>query len=204
MKSTIAASGTGKNRAVGNAAAGFLQQSAGFSLVEISIVMLFALAVAGYATVNITGILPGINANHSMGQLVDQLRNARELAVAQRRNMEVLFQNDNEIQLVRRDVPGGTTVLGTSTLEHGFEFRLFEELPDTPDLFGNSEAIDFNGASAIVFLSDGTLVDEAGNPLTGSVFLGIADNPETARAVTILGATGRVRSYRWNGTSWIP
>jgi Tfp pilus assembly protein FimT len=203
MKSTVAAPGIGTSRGAGNTSAIFLQQSAGFSLVELSIVMLFTLALAGFAALNITGILPAINANHSMSQVVDQLRNARELAVAQRRNIEVLFQNGNEIQLVRNDVPGGTTDMGMSTLEHGFEFCLFDEIPDTPDSFGNSEAIDFNGAGSMTFLSDGTLVDEAGNPLTGSVFLGVEDHPETARAVTILGATGRIRSYRWNGTSWI-
>jgi hypothetical protein len=30
----------------------------------------------------------------------------------------------------------------------------------------------------------------------------LPDHPETARAVTILGATGRVRGYRWTGTNW--
>lgn len=181
----------------------FLQQNAGFSLVEITVVLMLACIVAGFAVMNIGGMMPAINANHSMQQVVAQLRNGRELAVAQRRNIQVIFQNDNQIQLVRNDIPSGTTVLETDTLEHDFRFILFDEIPDSPDLFGNSAAADFNGAATLTFLSDGTFVDEAGNPLSGSIFLGVEGQPETARAVTILGATGRIRSYRWTGTSWI-
>jgi hypothetical protein len=43
------------------------------------------------------------------------------------------------------------------------------------------------------------------NTLNASLFIGLpanTNNTETARAVTILGATGRVRSYTWSGTQW--
>jgi hypothetical protein len=40
------------------------------------------------------------------------------------------------------------------------------------------------------------------NPVNASLFLGITGKTATARAVTIFGATGRVRSYYWTGTSW--
>jgi hypothetical protein len=39
-------------------------------------------------------------------------------------------------------------------------------------------------------------------PVNGTVFVGVPGLPYTARAVTILGATGRIRSYHWNGTTW--
>jgi len=61
----------------------------------------------------------------------------------------------------------------------------------------------FRGSTLLMFLSDGTFVDAQGNPLNGSVFLGLNNHPETARAVTVLGATGRVRGYRWTGSRWI-
>jgi hypothetical protein len=138
-----------------------------------------------------------------MAQTVAQLRRARETAMAQRRNIEIKFLENDQIQLERIDVPAGRTVLSNVTLNNRFEFRLFDDVPDSPDGFGNGSAVDFGGSASLVFLSDGTLVDVLGNPLNGSVFLGLADHPETARAVTILGATGRVRGYRWNGTSWI-
>jgi prepilin-type N-terminal cleavage/methylation domain-containing protein len=178
-------------------------QDAGFSLVEISIVILVISIFAGFALLNIEGIMPGIEANAVLSQTVAQLRRGRELAIAERRNIEVRFLDNNQIQLVRFDVPNGRTVLSTVTLENGVEFLLFSGVPDTPDSFGRGDAVDFGGSNTLIFLSDGTLVDDAGNPVHGSVFLGLPDHPETARAVTMVGATGRVRGYRWTGSSWI-
>jgi hypothetical protein len=74
---------------------------------------------------------------------------------------------------------------------------------DTPDQFGSSEALDFGSATGMTFRPDGTLVGSSGNPVNGTILLGIAGHPEVARAVTILGATGRVRSYRWAKDQWI-
>jgi len=178
-------------------------QDAGFSAIEISIVILLISIVAGFALLNIEGIMPGMEANAALSQTVAQLRRGRELAIAQRRNVEVRFLDNNEIQLLRFDVPNGRTVLSTVTLESSIEFLLFDGVPDTPDSFGNGAAVDFGGSDTLIFLSDGTLVDAEGNPLHGSVFLGLPEHPETARAVTIVGATGRVRGYRWTGSSWI-
>ncbi len=172
-------------------------------MIEISIVILLISVIAGFALLNIEGVMPGIEANAALRQTVAQLRRGRELAIAQRRNIEVRFVDNNEIQLVRFDVPNGRTVLSAVTLESGIEFLLFGGVPDTPDSFGKAAAVDFGNADTMIFLSDGTLVDAEGNPLHGSVFLGLPDHPETARAVTILGATGRVRGYRWTGSSWI-
>jgi len=178
-------------------------RSDGFSFVEANIVLLMVFVVAGFALLNLGGIMPGIRANTALKQVMAQLRTGRELALAQRRNIEVRFLGDNQIELVRFDVPTGRTSLGTVTLEGNVEFRVFDGVPDTPDAFGKASAVDFGGAGTLIFLSDGTLVDDAGDPINGTVFLGLADRPETARAVTVLGATGRVRGYRWTGTAWI-
>jgi prepilin-type N-terminal cleavage/methylation domain-containing protein len=177
--------------------------NAGFSLVELSIVMALALALCGFAVLNMSEILPGMQANEAMYQTVAQLRRGRESAVAQRRNIEVRFLGDNQIQLVRHDVPAGTTILSTVELSDKSQFQLFDGVPDSPDSFGNGAAVDFGGSATLTFQTDGTFVDNQGNPLNGSVFIGLPDHPGTARAVTILGATGRVRSYRWTGNSWI-
>ena len=179
------------------------RQDAGFSLVEVSVVILLISVVAGFALLNIEGIMPGLDANAALSQTVAELRRGRELAIAQRRNIELTFPTNNQIQLVRFDVPAGRTVIDTLTLANDMEFRLFGGVPDTPDAFGQGSAVYFNHASTMIFLSDGTLVDAEGNPLQGSVFIGLPDHPETARAATILGATGRVRGYRWTGSSWI-
>jgi Tfp pilus assembly protein FimT len=181
------------------------RRESGFSLLEICMVLMVACVLGGFAVIGAAGILPGMNANKSMHQVVAHLRSAREQAVVQRRRVQVVFPNSNQIRLVRHNAPAslGTTELGTTTLENKCEFRLFGGIPDTPDIFGKSSAIHFGGTDTLFFLPDGTLVDANGTPRSGSIFFGMEDKPATARAVTVLGATGRIRSYRWNGTAWI-
>jgi prepilin-type N-terminal cleavage/methylation domain-containing protein len=180
-----------------------LHQNSGFSLIEALIVMALMAAVSGIALLGVNGIVPGMRTNEAMYKTLAQLRRGRESAMAQRRNIEVRFLEKNQIQLVRNEVPSGTTILSTVELTNKCEFLLFAGVPDSPDAFGNTTAVDFGASGTLTFLSDGTLVDTVGNPRNGSVFLGLPNKPETARVVTILGSTGRVRSYRWTGTSWI-
>jgi Tfp pilus assembly protein FimT len=158
--------------------------------------------VSAFTVLNINGIMPRLKADSAVTQTLAQLRRGRETAIAQRRNIRIQFVNPNQIQLVRNEVPTGTTIISTITLEGKNEFHLFEGLPDTPDAFGNAAAVSFGGTEPWTFLSSGLLVDSSANPVNGSIFLGQPDHPETARAVTILGATGRVRDYKWDGTSW--
>ena len=59
------------------------------------------------------------------------------------------------------------------------------------------------GPNTMMFQSDGTFVNAAGTTLNGTVFMGVTGIPSTARAVTVLGTTGRIRSYRSAGAGWV-
>jgi Tfp pilus assembly protein FimT len=177
-------------------------QQQGFSLIEIAICLLISMVISGFALLSLNNILPGMEANTAMKQTLEQLRRGRELAIALRRTIEVRFQSPNQIQLLRYDVPSGTTVLSTVTLQGKNQFLVFAGVPDTPDGFGNSTAISFNAQAPWTFLSDGTLIDSSTNPVNGTISIGQTNNIKTARAVTILGSTGRVRDYTWTGTAW--
>jgi Tfp pilus assembly protein FimT len=176
---------------------------AGFSLIEVLIILMLMCILGSFAILSVNSILPGITANEAMYQAVGQLRNAREASIGQRRTVEIRFLGNNQIQLVRYNLPEGRTTLSDIRLSNGCQFILFGNMPDTPDSFGNASAVNFPGTNTLRFLSDGTLVNDQNNPVSGSLFIGSPDHDETARAVTILGATGRVRSYRWTGTEWI-
>jgi prepilin-type N-terminal cleavage/methylation domain-containing protein len=182
-----------------------ISHQAGFSMVEMVMALLLACIVAGFAVLNINGLQPRTTANAALNETVAQLRKGRELAISQRRDVQLNFLGNNQIQLVREEQPAGagTTILSTVTLEGSMQFLLFSGVPDTPDKFGKASALSFGGATSVKFQSNGILIDSNANPVSGTVFLGKAGHPETARAVTILGATGRVRGYRWTGTSWI-
>jgi prepilin-type N-terminal cleavage/methylation domain-containing protein len=175
----------------------------GFSIIELCVVLAIACIAMAFALPNIGEMSRGMDANKSMYQVTDLLRNGRELAMAQRRRIEVQFLNDNQIILVRHNLPDNTTdTLGTITLADTYSFRLFA-IPDTPDALGNTAAVSFQNTETISFLSDGSLVGDDNTPRSGTIFLGQADNPKTARAITIIGPTGRIHPYRWNGTGWV-
>jgi Tfp pilus assembly protein FimT len=183
---------------------GFSDEETGFTMVEGLIVVALIFTLASFALLDMTTVSSRVAANAALDQMVAQLRRGRELAVAQRRSIELRFNGNNQVQLARFELPVGQTILSTSILEKQIVFATFDGVPDTPDLFGAGAPVSFNGVRPLVFLSDGTLVDGRGDPVNGSVFLGLPGKPETARSVTILGATGRVRGYRWTGHTWIP
>ena len=46
------------------------------------------------------------------------------------------------------------------------------------------------------------MINQAGVTTNGTVFMGMLPDVRSARAVTVLGATGRIRGYRYDGRNW--
>jgi len=186
------------------------QSQQGFSLLETMAALSVAAAVASMATATIVTARRAIQGDGAMRIVMTQLNQAREMALTQRRFMEVQFVGNNEIRIVRHEAPGNaTTVLASVVLESNAQFALTPGVPDTPDAFGAASAVSFGLAQAVMFNTDGTLIDTNGSPINGSIFLSIFNQTGSTRAVTVLGATGRVRCYKWvsgpnnvNGT-WV-
>lgn len=175
----------------------------GFSLVELTVVIGITSVVAGIAAFQIGAAQPSIRGDGAMRIVMSNLNMARERSITERRNFIVEFIEPNQIRLERQEVPAGTTVLSTVPLEGGVRFYVFDQLPDTPEAFGKDAAIDFGSADTILFSTDGTLINQSGSPANGTVFLGIPGQLRSARAVTVLGSTGRVRVYKWDGARWV-
>jgi prepilin-type N-terminal cleavage/methylation domain-containing protein len=182
-------------------------RSRGFTLVEMVTVVAVIFIVGAMALPHLQPLLVAQEANTAMDQVLDHLRYARETAIAQRRNVQVQFLGTNVMQLTRYEYNGSTTLLITLLLQNPIQYTTFPSLPDTPDGFGNANPIYFEGVATgppvMLFQSDGTFVDSAGNLVNGTVFLGFPGNSGTARAVTILGATGRIRAYHASGSMWV-
>lgn len=183
---------------------------AGFSMVEVAVVIVIILIVSAMALLQVQRLLPAMRANAAMDQVVSQMRIARETAIARRRSVVVQFAAPNQIQFQVQLARGGLdpAIPGTPVVfEGGAQFVVFPQVPDTPSQFGNNGAIVFGGVIGgpplMQFLSDGRFADPVGQPLNGTVFVGIPNQPATARAVTVLGATGRVRPYHWNSGAWV-
>jgi prepilin-type N-terminal cleavage/methylation domain-containing protein len=180
----------------------------GFTLLETMVTLSIAAIVGGMATANLVAARRVIQGDAAMRMVMTQLNTAREMAITQRRLMEVQFAGGNIVRIVRHEAPGIiTTVVATSILESRAQFALTANVPDTPDGFGAAAPVSFGQALAVMFNTDGTLIDTNGSPVNGSVFLAISGQTESTRAVTVLGSTGRVRGYKWvtNGAvgSWV-
>jgi type II secretory pathway pseudopilin PulG len=176
---------------------------AGFSLIELLFIVSIMSVVTAISVFQLGSAQPWLKGDGAMRVVMGQIRTARELAITQRRYIRVTFANPDTVQLVREEVPGpATTVLTTIGLEGGMVYTLVPGLPDTPDAFGNPSAIAFGAAVNIKFSPDGTLVNQDGESINGTVFLALAGISRSARALSVLGSTGRIRAYRWDGSNW--
>lgn len=182
----------------------------GFSLVEVLVVAALSAVLMAMALVQIGASRASMGADNAMRLVMTELNRARDTAVAQRRNVQVLFPagTTNEIRLLRIEIPtpaAGTTLLRRTIMEGNIRFMLPTGTPDTTDGFGAGGALDFDGAlpDQIIFNSDGMLVHRtSGAILNGTIFLAAPNDQFATRAVTILGATGRVRAYKRLNAAW--
>lgn len=172
----------------------------GFSLVDVLATVALMGILLAIAVPSIGTAMTDTRANAGMRALQGHLRNARDSAISQRRVVEVQFIGTNEVRTTRLE---GTTrrVLQSTVFEHGITFRLTPGVPDTPDALGATAPLNFGGATIVYFQPDGSMSDTTNLPLSGTVFLG-TQRVLSARAVTILGPTGRVTGYRWDGRAW--
>jgi Tfp pilus assembly protein FimT len=177
----------------------------GFSVIE----MLFAMAViAAIGSLTVTGIgrphEPSGSGDEAMRSVIAQLATGRALSIKYGRPMEMQFIAPNQMRIVRHDSAVAITVMSTVRVDGGLRFGALPNVPDTPDRFGNNHTsgIVFGPAKKVIFNSDGTLVDETRRPRSGTVFFGIPSEPQSFRAVTVTGDTGRIRGYRWTTGGW--
>ena len=176
----------------------------GVTLIEMLLVVGIMGVIGAMGAAQIAETRRAMQGDSAMRLVMAQFNTAREMAVTQRRSMELKFVGTNWMQIIRHEVPAGTTTLTSQAFEGNVTYLLVPSVTaDTPDGFGNSSAIAFGSTTtSITFSSDGTLIDQSGNPLNGTVFLAVINVPRSQRAVTVLGATGRARGYKWNGFGW--
>jgi type II secretory pathway pseudopilin PulG len=181
-----------------------LARDDGWTLIETMFVMLIIGTVAATTVMVMPRAVTIAKADSTVKHLESVLRRAREQSISQRRNVRVVFNAPNTVQVLRVEVtnPVTTTPLSETILENGAEFRLFAGIGDTPDAFGNATAIAFGTATSVQFTSEGTFVDQVGDEINGTVFIGVPNQPDTARAVSIFGPTALIRSWNWDGRSW--
>jgi prepilin-type N-terminal cleavage/methylation domain-containing protein len=180
----------------------------GFSMLETLVAVAIISVVLAMAVLNYSSILPNFKANSAMDQLLYQLRSARERAIAHRREVQVQFVGTNQLTITEIWLVGTAPPPTTVTFEGGAQYVVFSAIPDIPAPynFGNTSAVNFSGVSGgppiMKFSTNGAFIDGGNTLVNGTVFMGIPGRPSTARAISVLGATGRVREYHWDGSQW--
>ncbi len=193
----------------------------GFSMVEMVVVVALILVISAMAIFALQPALQDARFDAAMRQVLDQLRQAREYSITNHRYVQVTFPvvvsagvTQYEVQMTQLNAvpfgPGGAnTVLSTISIQPPARFYVFPApVPDTPDNFGDSSSIVFEGTNngppgGMMFQSDGEFVDKATfQAINGTVFLGLPGQSTSARAVTLLGSTGRVRGWKGTGATW--
>jgi len=195
----------------------------GFSIVELMIVVTIMLILLGIAIIQLQPSLQQLRANAALNAAKGAVRQGREASISQRRTIVLQFVTPAAntscppsggttacIELSQVSEPGNVVQppFQITPITGSVQFMTFTGL-DTPDGYGvpATGGIMFGGVSGgpqsgMQFQSDGTFTDGNGNPINGTIFMGIANIPATARAVTILGNTGRVHTFSGNDHGW--
>jgi prepilin-type N-terminal cleavage/methylation domain-containing protein len=187
------------------------QSQRGFTLIELFFVIAIALIITGMALVQFVPVLKSSRAENALQTTLGQVRNARGLAIDQRRKYRLSFLAPRTIQLDQVSVDPVTkiqsfTFISTIDLPLDTQFIAISGIPTsgngTPDslpTFGN--AIDFavdygGGGTQIFFQPDGRVLDSANRLNNGVVYVARPGELMSSRAVSVLGATGRVKGWR--------
>jgi prepilin-type N-terminal cleavage/methylation domain-containing protein len=183
------------------------KSESGFSLVEMMVVVGIAGVLTAMAVVQIGLAKSAMQGDAAMRSLMAAMNQAREAAITQRRNMRMVFDANNRIQIIREEVPGpATTVVATVLFEGGMKY-LKLVTTDTLDQFGNTNPVNLPTASGtppeVKFTPEGKFVNQAGQTLNATVLIARTNTVTSQRAATIMGSTGRVRAFRWDGTKWV-
>jgi prepilin-type N-terminal cleavage/methylation domain-containing protein len=204
----------------------------GFSLTELMIVVSLFMIVSAMSFMALQPALKEARANQAFDDVLMQLRIARQRAIAERKQYIVCFgiaaptgaltpmgaPNAQSVQMFRWDVGtalAAATQISANQLPKDLQFQTLAGLPNTPgtvpDGFGNATvAIDFDqGVAAgvknqVMFMPDGSAHDTTGSWNSGIIYVGRIGDLYSARAVTLYGATGRIRGWRLRSTAGGP
>ena len=197
----------------------------GFSLLELMITVSLALVMCG---VTFIFLRPQLNQNHvnsAYDTTLMALRNTRNLAITQSHEYYVNFNPAGfpagtiQVQYQPPLVVGALAAppveqVNTYTIPGDVTFNVQAGFPAVaPDGFGAGvTAIDFESTltpgvplpcQCVVFMPDGSaqtgVVGSSGAYVNGLVYLTrVGDSIYTSRAVSVWGATGRIRGWRLN------
>jgi prepilin-type N-terminal cleavage/methylation domain-containing protein len=197
----------------------------GFSLLEMMVTIGISLTLAAVTYVGMRALLFQGHVSVAYDTTLMALRNTRNLAITQSHQYYVNFNPGGfpagTIQIQYQPPPvGGVAqpiqLVNTYSIPADVSFAVQAGMPAaSPDGFGGGvNPIDFESTAQpgvplnyVVFMPDGSGQDQFGNLVSGVVYLTQPTQSKyTSRAITVWGATGRVRGWRLDsqaGGTWV-
>ena len=179
-----------------------MSRRAGYSLIETMMVVTLISIGSSAALIQLKKTTSALDADAASAQVIAQIKYARVLAVTHRRNVRLEFISPATVKVTLLE-SGGDTVMAEETLPSDYTFGLPTGIGDTPDGYGNTDGVSFNGDDGGLFLSDGSFIDDDGVLRSGTVFTIGPGGNGSARAVTLAGASGRVKNYYIKNSEWV-
>ena len=183
----------------------------GFSLLELMIVIAISLTMASISFMALQPLLKQSHVDSAYDTTLGTLRTYRNLSITQGKRYIVTFTAPGTITVSRWDfavpVSPAPVQVATFSLPSDIQFAVqagFPNAPATvPDGFGaGATAIDFDqnmgqgSQNFVMFMPDGSSQDNLGNLNSGVIYLTRLTDLYSSRAITVFGATGRVRGWR--------
>jgi prepilin-type N-terminal cleavage/methylation domain-containing protein len=181
--------------------------SAGFTILELLLVIAIGVTLAAFGLIRIQGGLAAFRANGSMSTLKAKLQSARELAISRQRDIAITINGTTGVTFYVVNPDATQTQVDKMEFESGVTFTTFGGQGTPSDTWCSDAANLFrnlNTKTTLRFNSDGALIDSTTrNIVSGCFYMGRAGEPETSRSVSLFGGTGRARTYKWSATTWI-
>jgi len=193
----------------------------GFSLLELMITVSFGLVMAGVTFIAVRPMLNQSHMNSAYDTTLMALRNTRNLAITQAHEYYLVFnpagfpagtiQVEYQPPAIGNGAAPPLLQVITYSIPSDVTFGVQTGFPaNAPDGFGTgANAIDFGQGLAgapmnyVIFMPDGSsqagVADSSGAYNSGVVYLTRpGDSIFSSRAVSVWGATGRIRGWRLN------
>ena len=182
--------------------------SSGFSLLEILAVLAIILVAAAVSLPMLNLALQDASVSNGYDTTLMTIRQAREAAITQRRVYIVTLTTPNSISIAPKNEAADALIVNL-TMPKDVEYTAITGIPNTtsttPDGFGtgpSTGAICFDvgvtstGTNTLYFWPDGSARDANGNMNSGVVYIARKNDLMSSRAITVWGASGRIRGWR--------